>query len=75
LLIAPLASRNEDSQTTTTAMQCKDSCVASTAMKTATWHCHHSAGNASGGGGTVFIFVPPRYGVVLSPLFRLRMLA
>jgi hypothetical protein len=77
LLIAPPASRNEDSWMTTTATQCKDSCVASAATKTAMQRCHHGAGNASGGGGTVFVFVfvPLRYGVVLSPLFQPRILA
>jgi hypothetical protein len=72
LLIAPPASGNKDSQTTTTVTQRKDSCVASAATKTATRRHHHGAGNASGGGGTVFlfVFVPPCYGVVLSPLFR-----
>ncbi len=55
-MIAPPASRNKDNRTTTTAMQCKDSCVASVATKTATRRRYHGTGNGSSSGGTVFVF-------------------
>jgi hypothetical protein len=46
-------------------------CCQRAATRTATQRRYHGAGNASSGGGTVFVFVfvPLRYGVMLSPLF------